>query len=565
MRQNISRKMLIIYMLLTVVALVSMTVTNVSFDAEYQLAMAYRFFKGDAMIMQMWEPHQTSAFLNALFMKLYLIVTDTTTGIVLYMQIVGLIIRAVLAGLMYRLVERVSGKIPAMAVGMIYLLISPKELMLPEFGNMQLWCGTLLFLSLMAYWKCNKTLWLVLSAIWLCMGVFSYPSFILVYLAVFCLLWKYADSKWKAIGVFTGVCAVIGIAFVGYLLNNIEFSVVMECLSRALAVEPSHTVSASEKFIAHLVHCGSVFVMIAGVFAIGFIISYSACKLCKRNFEAVQGIVCGWYVLMMCLLFNILSVENRGGYSIPFVVLLLLGFWNRRRLNAEEQRFYITSLAISVVSLFATLLLSDNAFIQAITYMLVAICASVVPVYRWICTLKEEGTNIRFIKWGVHLFFGLIVFRCVFVHIPIYERDQIYAITEDIALIRSGPAAGIITEEDGAARQRDSFLEWDEYIQEGDSVWIMGHPVDTLGYLYKDVEVGAPTVMSTPTYTEELLYYYELNPEKYPDVIAMESSFGELSWELLRNDWLMQWVEQEYQADEVIDGNYWRYYIKRRD
>ena len=93
----------------------------------------------------------------------------------------------------------------------------------------------------------------------------------------------------------------------------------------------------------------------------------------------------------------------------------------------------------------------------------------------------------------------------------------------------------------------------------------MGHPVDTLGYLYQDVEVGAPTVMSTPTYTEDLLYYYELNPEKYPDVIVMEAAFGELSWELLRNDWLMHWIENEYQAEEVIDGTYWRYYIKRRE
>ena len=93
----------------------------------------------------------------------------------------------------------------------------------------------------------------------------------------------------------------------------------------------------------------------------------------------------------------------------------------------------------------------------------------------------------------------------------------------------------------------------------------MGHPVDTLGYLYEDVEVGAPTVMSTPTYTEDLLYYYELNPEKYPDVIVVASSFGETAWELQSNDWLMNWLESEYQPDEVVDGNYWKYYVKRRD
>ena len=68
--------------------------------------------------------------------------------------------------------------------------------------------------------------------------------------------------------------------------------------------------------------------------------------------------------------------------------------------------------------------------------------------------------------------------------------------------------------------------------------------------------------MSTPTYSEELLYYWELNPDKYPDVVIVASSFGELAWEMRCNEWLMNWLEEEYCADEVIDGNYWRYYFK---
>ena len=87
---------------------------------------------------------------------------------------------------------------------------------------------------------------------------------------------------------------------------------------------------------------------------------------------------------------------------------------------------------------------------------------------------------------GCHIFFILIVFRCVFIHIPFYGRGQIYSLASDIALVRSGP-----------------------------------------------------------------------------DVVILASSFGELSWELRANEWLMDWVHNEYCADDVIDGNYWRYYIKR--
>ena len=70
--------------------------------------------------------------------------------------------------------------------------------------------------------------------------------------------------------------------------------------------------------------------------------------------------------------------------------------------------------------------------------------------------------------------------------------------------------------------------------------------------------------MSTPTYNSELLYYWELNPDKYPDVVILSASFGELAWELSMNEWLMRWLEEEYRAETVIDGNYWRYYFRNR-
>ena len=266
---------------------------------------------------------------------------------------------------------------------------------------------------------------------------------------------------------------------------------------------------------------------------------------------------------MICLLCNILSVSHRGGYAFPFIVILILGVSNRKLLSDDEKRLFDMAWLISGMSLIATLVLSDNAFLQAVTYMLISICISIIPIYRYFETKWDQKWIRKMCVIGCHIFFVLIIFRCVFIHIPFYGRGQIYSLASDIALVKSGPAMGIIAEEEGVARQRDSMAEWKEYIKPGDTIWILGEPVDTLGYLYEDVEVGAPTVMSTPTYNERLLYYWELNPEKYPDVVILASSFGELSWELRANEWLMDWVENEYCADDVIDGHYWRYYIKR--
>lgn len=562
------KKIYIFYLILIVASCFSFVVSNVSYDAEYQLAMAYRIIKGDQMILEMWEPHQTSAFLCAILMKIYMVITGTTTGIVLYTQVMGLLIRGGIAALFYKEIKELSGDVVAFIAGVTYLLISPKELLTPEFGNMQLWFGTLLFLALLKYFKTEKTRYLVWAAISFCLGVFSYPSFILVCIAVVIVLIRYSKHAKRDIFIVAGISTLIGGVFVAYLLISVGWETIVNCLSAALAVEPSHTVGPLEKVWGHVLNIGQICGMLAIVGVIGFIIENIVCLIISKKKKEKQKIswnrwlMISWFALMFFLLLNILSVSYRGGYAFPFIVILVLGFCKRNLLSIDEKRMYYSAFWISGFSLIATLVLSDNAFLQAVTYMLILICASMLPICHWFKEISKDAVIRKMFLVGMHIFFLLIIFKCIYIHIPIQGRGQIYSIAQDMALIRSGPAMGIITDAAGAEKQRDSMEEWKEYIKPGDTIWILGEPVDTLGYLYEDVEVGAPTVMSTPTYSEELLYYWELNPEKYPDVVIVASSFGELAWEIRANEWLMQWLEEEYCADTVIDGNYWRYYFK---
>lgn len=569
MKSQTHKKIYMFYCFFLLITCLSFVFTNISYDAEYQMAMAYRMIKGDALITEMWEPHQTSAFLCAILMKLYMMVTGTTTGIVLYIQAAGLFIRVGISLLLYKVFKKLTGEKPAVVASVVYFLISPKDLLTPEFGNMQLWFATLMFLALIAYLENEQVSYLIIAAVCLCLGVFSYPSFIISYLAVFFILWKNARQKMRDIALFTGVCAVIGGSFAGYLLWNIGLERIIACVTSALALEPSHTVNVFQKVWGHGVSIVSICGLLAVIAGVGFLLEYIRClvsskKTGKKEQASVDRVVIySGYILFVFFFLNILSVENRNGYGIVLLAVCLFGFAKRYLLSDKEKRAYDCALWISIMSLVSTLILSDHPFLPAVPYMLIAVCASVMPLYHWFKELvKENSGSAKMLVYGMHAFLLLLIFRALFIHIPMYGRGQICSVLDDLALIRSGPAIGIITDEEGAARQRDSMKEWKQYIQEGDTIWILGEPVDTLGYLYEDVEVGAPTVMSTPTYNEHLLYYWELNPEKYPDVIILASSFGELSWDLARNNWLMEWLEEEYQAETIIDGNYWRYYFK---
>ena len=568
MKNLTNRKIYLFYLIAIVMVCISFVFTNISYDGEYQLAMAYRMIKGDAFITQMWEPHQTSAFFSAIFMKAYMMITGTTTGIVLYTQIVGLFIRGCIAFWLYRVVKEVSGEVPAALAGVFYLLISPKDLLTPEFSNMQLWSGTLLFLALLKYLLSKKKLWLVLSAIAFCLGILSYPSFLIVYVAVILLLYKYSDCFKRDVLIFTCICVLIGGTFLGGLIKRIGTETFVKSLSAALALEPSHTVNMVQKIWIHLKDVFGKIGILVGIFGIGYAVEkvYIHCNKINNNEKRKSNnniqVLISWYILLIYMAVNILRAQNRCGYAIVLLAIVGFAFSQRKLLQGSQRCMYEVALWIGGLSLLATMLLSDHPFLPSVTYMHVLTCISVVPIYHWFLKNTSNGAFGKACVLSMHVFLILIIFRGLYIHTPIYGRGQICTIFDDLAVIRSGPAAGILTDEDGAARQRDSLIEWGEYIEAGDTIWILGEPVDTLGYLYEDVEVGAPTVMSTPTYSEALLYYWELNPDKYPNVIILASSFGNLTGELSSNSWLMEWLEQEYCADTIIDGNYWRYYFR---
>lgn len=560
MNHKYATRTYLFYGILAAISCLSLLFTNLSYDAEYQLAMAYRMLKGDSMLVQMWEPHQTSAFLCAIIMKLWLMITGTTTGIVLFTHFVGLCIRTGISFCLFKTFKSLTATTPALVAAVLYLLLSPKDLLVPDFSNMQLWFATLLVFALLQYFKEGKRLYLVLSAFFLCLGVLSYPSFLVCYFVVVFLLWKYSRCGKTDIAIFTGTCAAVGAAFAGYLLLQADPETLLTCLSKALALEPTHTAGTMDKLLAHAQDVGVILIVAAVAAIMGFLVEQFSHR--KTPFSRDRWLILCWYPLVAFLMIHILQVENSGGTSYPFLFLLIVGFAKRNLLNAEEKRTYYTGLGVGCSNLIATLLLSDHSIIHAIPYMLVAIVVSVLPLYRWFEQCRGSISAKRLFLIGGHLFLLVIVFRCVYLHVPISGRGQICSLADDMALIRSGPALGIYTNEEGAAKQRDSLQEWAEYIQAGDTIWILGDPVDTLGYLYEDVEVGAPTVMSTPTYNSELLYYWEINPEKYPDVVILASGFGDLTLELAGNEWLMNWLEEEYQAEMIIDGNYWRYYFK---
>ena len=128
-------------------------------DEEYQLMMGYRTLRGDCLFKEMWEPHQTSAFLCTILMWVYKTLTGTYTGVLIYLRVCTTLIQAGISLCLYRVLRQLLERNYALLCALIYFNMVPKIIQIPDFSNMQLWFFTLTVLCLLQYYlqKDRKT------------------------------------------------------------------------------------------------------------------------------------------------------------------------------------------------------------------------------------------------------------------------------------------------------------------------------------------------------------------------------------------------------------------------
>lgn len=167
-------------------------------DEEYQLMMGYRTLRGDCLFKEMWEPHQTSAFLCTILMWVYKTLTGTYTGVLIYLRVCTTLIQAGISLCLYRVLRQLLERNYALLCALIYFNMVPKIIQIPDFSNMQLWFFTLTVLCLLQYYlqkdrKNTGRAWLVFMAgLWMALEVLAYPSCVILF--PFFLLYIYIES-----------------------------------------------------------------------------------------------------------------------------------------------------------------------------------------------------------------------------------------------------------------------------------------------------------------------------------------------------------------------------------
>lgn len=534
-------------------------------DSEYAVAMAYRMLKGDMMIAQMWEPHQTSAFLCSWLMKPYISILGTTTGIVLYLHTLGVFIRGGFTWFIYRTLKNRINPRALFFMCIYFFSVSPKWLSMPEFSNMQLWFSVGVFCCLIRFFEKQKEWWWLLGAgIFLFAEVMAYPSCVIVYIGVIILLFLYSEKKWINSLLLTGTCLVMGGGLCAWIFSYTGWERFLENLSYIVTGDEFHDESLFQKFGNYLLDFGRLMLILLILFLVAVILAEGWIFLVKRRKGSVSYTrkECWGYFaagLLLCFIaVHAIMAKERYDYVVIYIPIILFAIMRRKDADDYATRVITTGMFISLLSGVATLLLSNLPMTSSMNYLILAVCVSFIPMIERL----ENGKEISFkrVKYGMVWLFCLItIFRSGYIFKPM--NDYIAGIFRVGGIVKDGPALGIVSEYMGPYIINVTMEEWEQYVEDGDKVLLVGNTaVSTIGYLYKDTEISVDSTICTPTYDEKLLKYWEQNPQKYPNVVVVSCWFGELK--VAEDSWIMQWLETEFRADTVIDGQYYRYYLK---
>ena len=339
----------------------------------------------------------------------------------------------------------------------------------------------------------------------------------------------------------------------------------IDTIHNILAIETSHSMSIAERFLWYFKDFG----LILAVMVILYGISYGITRLLiiKKKSDKMQ--ICGLTNVLFIVgmlfvsLYTIIRWQEylRYTYAVVFPGVILAGIMCRCRIMSQEKRyFYLCGTVISVMQFVATLLLTNLAFVASLPYLLIAVMMAFLPLGEMFPIICKEKKISVFKTILVAVALIAVVFRGLYIIRPM--SGDVAPIYKIASVVKSGPAIGIVSEYMGPYMQNESIKEWEQYIEDGQSIYLIGNSLDTLGYLYKDTEIAAPSLVPTPGYNETILKYWEQHPEKYPDVIIASCWYGEMQPYLEENEWMLQWIEEEYQPAYTVDGKYWRYYFR---
>lgn len=505
--------------------------TGLEIDEEYALSLGYRLVSGDRLFATMWEPHQLSALPAAALLAVYLGVTGTTTGVLLFFRLVVLACKAAMSWVFYREFRRDLGRSGAALAALVLFLYIPKWFLGPDYTGQQFHFTVAAFLCLHHYvTRGFRRPWLVvLGAVCACFSFLAFPQSI----AAFPFLWgglvvlgrRGGEKRFFGIPrgawLLLGSCAVCGGAFLIWALQGMGFDLgaFLERVGLILH-DPQYSFTAAER-LALLAQQALPVVRSLLWPLLGAAVLCAVVRWRRGALPGGVSLLLGSWGALAALQCTARAVADGSLDERQFVPVLVLAgawvFWRARRQPGAAELFwlgYLPGLAAYAFILRSTLLGLPATFMY-LTWP--ALCGLVL-------LLRAEARPAR---WAGYAALGaMLVFLAVCRVWCVQTTGWKSADVADTPLVQieTGPAKGIWADEK-AADMQECLYEALEPCAGQQLLQAIGEQ-HGLSFLMADgtLTVGQASVISGTDSDPRFVQYYEEMPEKLPDVILYDDA-----------------------------------------
>ena len=554
--------------IICILAIIAYTLKNLFIGADtdegYGIMAGYRLAMRDRLLLEMWEPHQTSAIFTAVFIRLFVMLTGGVDYLNLFLRIVFFPIQAGVSVFLYKTIRKTVPQIDetvAALMGLLYYMTTPKSIFIPEYSNLHNWFFALMVLCLLRYFGAKdsegnraegKLRYLVLAGIFMTCDVLAYPSMVLVFLGYLVFLFvQKSGKKWKEICAYVLPCVLSAAVMAAYLLSYMTPQKMLEMAGEILG-EGSHQMTVGEKLLGWGMSLGELALILLSALLASWGIRLFTEKILKKQLPKLLQTPGMLFLLLTLLIqtgFWLFSSFNAIYPQLPLMALSLAGGYVYLRRDKTEKLFYELLLLV-FVNYAAVLLLSNWEPMLLVTYLIMG------AEFGLVCVGCYWQKTVAWGKKALQILCLCLALGNAFSYTYLILGSQEYhasVIRNVRGINRKGLRAGILTDYMTAYRYNNNLEVWPEAVPDGSTVLYVG-PSQFYCMLGEHKQASPDTICSM-IYDERLLDYWETNPDRYPDVVVFESCYGDIALEG-ENNFIWNWLMEDFQPAERKDYPY---------
>lgn len=553
----ISKKYRCILMLALMAYVIKNIFVGTDFDEGYGVVVGYRLAQGDKLFLEMWEPHQLSAIFTAFWIKIFLLFTNDVAGLYLYLRVIYFLIHGTVSYFVYDTFKKCicqDQKAVAFLLSLVFFVSCPKSIYIPEYSNLHIWFFSTLCMSILQYSrkdlrKKTKYFFLLLAGVALTCDILTYPSMIILYFIFLGLLWVRSKDLIHCL-IFTAPCLLGSVLLLSYIFSYMSLKQLMEVVPYILS-DGSHQTTLGNKISGWILDAYQIagILLLTGVISALLTTAYSRLK--KRKNFSIENFLIIDFLLQVGYQFYCWFTSDFGAFypHITQWFLLLSGIYCYYK-NGKKEKNSLFLIYISIAGYLGVMLLSNWSPVFLTPFLILGGLGGLKCLGYYLETQKNalKGKIIPALC-------GLLIINNIFGYcwLIIGGETNHSSILTVGGINKEGVRKGIFTNYISAYCYNENEKVWSEAVPEDSNCFYVG--VNQFYYMLGNCRIAAPSTISTPSYDEALLKYWEINPNRYPDVVVIESWFGDMQ-AAEEGTFIREWLDKEFCASEVEQYSY---------